>query len=112
MLEHYQQARVCLGQSLGDPLCDLMLIIALTFAGSSITPQVAKGEQRFSGATKRKDLVLLAANMVTQMLWFLKPHAFPWDKDNGSILRILEITKKIGIYYSIAIVILQGLRTN
>lgn len=97
VLEHYQQARVCLGQSLGDPLCDLMLMMALTFAASSVTPQVAKGERGFSGATKRKDPVLLAANMVTRMLWFLKPHAFPWDKDDGSILRISEMTKKIGM---------------
>ena len=96
VLDHYQQARICLNKRLGDPLCDLMLMTVLTFGASSVTPQVAPGERVFSGAEKRKDPALLAANMVTRMLWFLAPDEFPWNEDDGSILRISEMTKKIG----------------
>ena len=97
VLEHYQQARNCLQRILGDPLCDLMLMLALTLGASSTTPQVAPKERVFSGAPKKKDPALLAANMVTRMLWFLRPSDFPWgNQDDGTILRISEMTKKIG----------------
>ncbi len=45
---------------------------------------------------KRKDLDILAANMVTQMLWYLQPSKFPWTKDDWGILCIKEMTKKVG----------------
>lgn len=96
VLDHYEQARICLSKNLGDPVCDLMLMMVLTVGASSTTPQVAPGERVFSGAAKRKDPALLAANMVTRMLWFLLPDDFPWNQDDGSILRIPEMTKKIG----------------
>lgn len=109
VLEHYQQARNCLQRILGDPLCDLMLIMVLTLGASSMTPQVALKERVFSGAPKRKDQALLAANMVTRMLWFLKPGDFPWGKqDDGTILRISEMTKKIGTYAPMKIISLEA----
>lgn len=37
ILEHYQTARQCLAESLGDPVCDDMLMIVLTIASSSVT---------------------------------------------------------------------------
>ena len=98
VLDHYQKARNCLQQCLGDPLCDLMLMIVLTLSASSVTPHIAPKERIFSSTPKNKDSALLAANMVTRMLWFLRPKEFPWgDKDDGSILRISEMTKKIGM---------------
>lgn len=95
VLEHYQLARNVLGGCLGEPLCDLMLILALTLGASSVTPFVAPKQHSFSAAPHRKDPALLAANMVTRMLWFLKPESFPWDQDDGPILRVSEMTKKI-----------------
>lgn len=101
ILNHYQKARNCLEQCLGNPLCDLMLMMVLTISASSVTPHIAPKEHTFSEAPKKKDSALLAANMVTRMLWFLRPTDFPWgNKDDGSILRISEMTKKIGMFYS------------
>lgn len=96
VLEHYQAARVCLAGCLGDPLCDVMLMLALTLASSSVTPTVAPKTQYLSVGAK-KDPGLFAANLVTRMLWFLRPEAFPWKTDAGSVLRIPEMTKKLGM---------------
>lgn len=95
ILEHYHTARQCLAECLGDPLCDLMLMIVLTLASSSVTPTVAPKAREFS-AGPRKDTSIFAANLITRMLWFLKPECFPWDADAGVILRVSEMTKKIG----------------
>ncbi|KAH7183772.1 hypothetical protein BKA60DRAFT_671607, partial [Fusarium oxysporum] len=80
---------------LGDPLCDLMLILTLTITASSATPEVQPNTKAFSVGTKRRDPALLAANLVIRMLWFLRPDCFPWEKDAGQVLRVSEMTKKI-----------------
>lgn len=95
ILEHYQTARQCLASCLGDPLCDLMLMIVLTLASSSVTPTVAPKAHEFSPGPK-KDNSMFAATLVTRMLWFFKPNCFPWDADDGVVLRVSEMTKKIG----------------
>ena len=56
---------------------------------------VAVKEQEFSVGQKR-DGGLVAANLATRMLWFLRPEHFPWDQDDGVVLRVSEMTKKIG----------------
>lgn len=94
--EHYQKARNSVGNLLGDPLCNLMLMLVLTIASSSVTPHVAKGEHAFSPSSKPHNPANLAANLVTRMLWFFKRDWFPWKEDDGQILRIPEMTKKIG----------------
>lgn len=96
---HYQIARHCLLRQLETPACNLLLLLVLTVASSTVTPQVALGEDSFSAAPKRKDPLVLAATMVTRMLWFLHPSAFPWDKDDRGVLRVAEMTKKIGMYF-------------
>ena len=95
VLEHYQVARQCLVECLGDPLCDVMLMMALTLASSSVTPSVAPKTQHFQAGAK-KDAAMFAANLVTRMLWFLQPQKFPWEVDAGLVLRVPEMTKKIG----------------
>lgn len=94
ILEHYHVARNCLERSLGDPLCDVLLMLVLTFSASSVTPTVAVKSQHFE-AGARKDPALFAASMATRMLWFLHPEAFPWEQDDGMVLRVSEMTKKI-----------------
>lgn len=96
ILDHYQAARNLLESCLGDPLYDLMMMLTLTVAASSVTPQVAPESREFSAAAKRKEPELLAANMVTRMLWFMRPQSFPWDADEKGVLRVTEMTKKIG----------------
>ena len=96
VLDHYQTARNLLEKCLGSPLYDLMMMLTLTVAASTVTPQVAPGERGFSAAAKRKEPELLAVNMVTRMLWFMQPEAFPWDQDEKGVLRVSEMTKKIG----------------
>lgn len=94
ILEHYHVARNCLERSLGDPLCDVLLMLVLTFSASSVTPTVAARSHHFE-AGARKDPGLFAASMVTRMLWFLHPEAFPWERDDGMVLCVSEMTKKI-----------------
>jgi hypothetical protein len=95
ILEHYHVARMTLEQCLGDPVCDVMLMMALTLASSSVTPAISvKAKDFCKGA--QKDPALFAANLVTRMLWFLCPTKFPKDEDEGMILCIAEMTKKIG----------------
>lgn len=95
VLEHYHFARQCLLDCLGDTRCDVMLLMVLTLASSSVTPAVAVKERQF-GAGPSKDPSMFAANLVTRMLWFLQPHMFPWEEDDGAVLSIKEMTKKIG----------------
>ncbi|EXK78739.1 hypothetical protein FOQG_16612 [Fusarium oxysporum f. sp. raphani 54005] len=95
ILSHYYAAYYYLTDYLKDPLCDLMLMLTLTITASSTTPEVRPNTKCFNVTTKRRDPALLAANMVTRMLWFLRPEAFPWDKDRDSVLRVSEMTKKI-----------------
>jgi hypothetical protein len=94
VLEHYQVARNCLESCLGDPLCDLMLMLVLTLASCSITPTVAPKMRHFSEGA-RKDPELFAANLVTRMLWFLRPEHFPWKEDHSLVLRVPEMVKKV-----------------
>lgn len=96
VLSHYRAAICCLESCLGDPRCDVLLMLALTVGASSATPQVLETEDSFSVATKRKEPALLVANLVTKMLWFLRPEAFPWTEDRGQVLRVPEMIKKTG----------------
>ena len=94
VLAHYLAARDCLEQCLGDPICDLLMIV-LTFASSSVTPIVPQHSYEFD-VGPRKEPKLLAVNLTTRMLWFLRPGNFPWDEDDGMVLRIPEMMKKMG----------------
>jgi hypothetical protein len=94
ILEHSHVARNCLERSLGDPLCGVLLMLVLTFSASSVTPTVAAKSTRFE-AGPCKDPKLFAASMVTRMLWFLRPEAFPWEEDDRMVVRVSEMTKKI-----------------
>jgi len=94
IMQHYHVARNCLEGCLGDPLCDLLLMLVLTVSSSSVTPMVRMQGHTFE-AGPRKDPKIFAAGLVTRMLWYLRPNAFPWNKDDGQVLRISEMTKKI-----------------
>jgi hypothetical protein len=94
VLEHYQVARNCVESCLGDPLCDLMLVLVLSLASCSVTPTVAPQNRHFTDGA-RKDPALFAANLVTRMLWFLRPQHFPWKEDDRMVLRVPEMVKKI-----------------
>jgi hypothetical protein len=94
ILEHYQVAQNCFDSCLGDPICDLMLMLVLTLASCSVTPTVAPQTHHFDVGA-RKDPALFAANLVTRMLWYLLPEHFPWEEDNQLVLRVPEMTKKI-----------------
>jgi hypothetical protein len=93
--EHYQTARNCLVECLEDPLCDLLLMLAVTYGSSSQTPAVEERGMGFKASPKHKDQAQFAACLATRMLWFLRPRAFPWQADDGMVLRVSEMTKKI-----------------
>lgn len=96
VLAHYERARECLAQALGDPQCDLMLMLVLTLCASSETVGVTVGERIFSLAGRKIPPATYAATLVTRMLWFWRREAFPWDEDEGLVLRVPEMVKKIG----------------
>lgn len=92
---HYIEATHYLEGCLEDWRCDLMLMLVLTLASSSVTPHVPSGVQHFEAGPKR-DGSIFAANLVTRMLWFLRPNEFSWEQDRGGIMCVKEMTKKIG----------------
>ncbi|KAF4947724.1 hypothetical protein FSARC_13898 [Fusarium sarcochroum] len=94
VLAHYESARDCLEQALGDPLCDLLLMIVLTFTSSTVTPALPVNKKSFKAGPKR-NRQLLAVTLMAKMLWFLCPQWFPWQNDNGSILGIPEMAKQM-----------------
>lgn len=99
VLAHFEAARECLQSNLGDPLCDVLLIIVLTFSSSIVTPSLSTSANGYGfTAGRRKDPGLLAITLATRMLWFLYPRAFPWDEDDGMVLRIPDMVKKIGSF--------------
>jgi hypothetical protein len=97
-LEHYSIARMWLILSLGDPKCDVMLMLTLTVCASSATPRVLSDQSGFSVAERPQDPAILAANMVTRMMWFLRPEEFSWgtkeERPKGHPVPVMS--KKIG----------------
>ncbi|KAF5228402.1 hypothetical protein FAUST_11105, partial [Fusarium austroamericanum] len=92
---HVVRAYNCLINCLGDPLCDMMLLLALTFGACSVTPRIDEQGAEFQPAGKRKDPEMLAATMVIRMLWFLRIEDFPWDDAKGNVLSVRKMTQKI-----------------
>jgi hypothetical protein len=93
--EHYQTAYNCLLSHMGEPLCDLLLMLVLTLGQCVKTPTVMEHCDFFQeGPTKDSENFVVA--LVTRMLWFLYPQEFPWSKDQGMVLRVPEMLKKIG----------------
>ena len=94
---HYQHAINILHLSLGEPLIDLLLIIALTLMMASELPTIAPRESELKPSDKQgRHHGAWAACLITKMLWFLKPEEFGWDKDKGEVLCVKEMNKKIG----------------
>ena len=93
---HYNLALQCLEGCIGDPRCDLLLMLTLTLCASSARPDVEEGEHLFSIARYKCGPAILAANLVTRILWFLKPEAFPWEEGDREVFRISEMTPKMG----------------
>ncbi|KAF4469664.1 hypothetical protein FALBO_3433 [Fusarium albosuccineum] len=96
-VRHLTVAYNCLVDCLGDPLCDLMLMLALTFAACTVTPQIGEGETEFRPAMtkKKKNSDMLAAAMVTRMLWFMQSDKFPWEENDEGVLPVGKMTQKL-----------------
>ena len=86
--------RNCLESYLGEPVCDLLLMLVLTIVSSSATPTMLPGKHEFEMGLA-KDTLSFVANLATRMLWFLRPDHFITAGGNGTVLSIAEITKKI-----------------
>jgi hypothetical protein len=54
VLAHFQAARDCLLRSLGEPICDVLLMIVLTFCSSVVTPSLPVNGCEFA-VRRRKD---------------------------------------------------------
>lgn len=70
-------------------------MIVLTFTSSTASPTLPRNKDNFEPGPRR-NRHLLAVTLMTKMLWFLYPECFPWDDDNGMILRIPEMMKSMG----------------
>ncbi|RGP81658.1 hypothetical protein FLONG3_214 [Fusarium longipes] len=95
-VRHISRAKSCLIGCLGDPLCDMMLLLALTFGACTVTPHIEEKGTEFIPAKKRKDSDMLAATMVIRMLWFMRKEEFPWEDTQENVLSVGKMTQKIG----------------
>jgi hypothetical protein len=59
VLAHYEAACGCLEQCIGEPLCDVLLMIVLTFSSSIVTPALPMNGSEFE-VGPRKDPRLVA----------------------------------------------------
>jgi hypothetical protein len=73
--KYYYVTRNCLKRCLRDLLCDVLLMLVLMYRLLSVTPFVAIGRKGFKIGSY-KDLAQFTANLVTRMLWFLRPKTF------------------------------------
>ncbi|TQV90188.1 hypothetical protein IF1G_11139 [Cordyceps javanica] len=90
-----ESAQTCLAKHLenNDFHIQLMLMQVLTLASSTQTPEVPSKPvqaQAFAAAKKNRDAGRYAVSLITRMLWFLDPDAFPWEKVDGSPHRRTE----------------------
>ncbi|GKU14019.1 unnamed protein product, partial [Fusarium langsethiae] len=95
-VRHINRAKSCLIRCLGDPLCDMMLLLALTFGACTVTPHIDEQGTEFHQAARRRDSDMLAATMVIRMLWFMRKEEFPWEDTEEKVLSVGKMTQKIG----------------
>jgi hypothetical protein len=81
-------------ECLRDLLCDLLLMLAVTYRSLS---EILAVEEQGKGFQIGKcwDRAQFTVCLATQMLWFLWPKVFLWKVDNRLVLCISEMTKKI-----------------
>ncbi|KAJ9413901.1 hypothetical protein QL093DRAFT_2569878 [Fusarium oxysporum] len=94
-VRHINRAKSCLIKCLGDPLCDMMLLLALTFGACTVTPHIDERGTEFYPTAKRKDLDMLAGTMIIRMLWFMRKEEFPWEDTEEKVLSVGKMTQKI-----------------
>ncbi len=63
--QHYKHALRCLEECLGDPRCDVTLMLIVTLSASSEMPDVEEGKQCFTVARKKTSPGIFAANLAT-----------------------------------------------
>jgi len=96
ILAHYISTYNCLVKWLGDTRINLLFMIVLTIAASTVTPGFQKDGKEILVVVKRRDEAKFAVASITRMLWYLDPEYFPRDVDKDGVLCIKEMTKKIG----------------
>ncbi|CVL09108.1 uncharacterized protein FMAN_14252 [Fusarium mangiferae] len=94
-VRHLNQTYSCLIDCLGDPLCDMMLLLALTFGACTVTPHIDERGSEFYPARKRKESDILAATMVIRILWFKMKEAFLWEDTDEKVLSVAKMTREI-----------------
>ncbi|RKK10435.1 hypothetical protein BFJ66_g16458 [Fusarium oxysporum f. sp. cepae] len=94
-VRHINPAKSCLIKCLGDPLCAMMLLLALTFGACTVTPHIDERGTEFYPAAKRKDPDMLAVTMIIRMLWFMRKEEFPWEDTEEKVLYVGKMTQKI-----------------
>ncbi|KAJ0138286.1 Phosphatidylinositide phosphatase SAC2 [Fusarium oxysporum f. sp. albedinis] len=83
-VRHINRAKSCLIKCLGDPLCDMMLLLALTFGACTVTPHIDERGTEFYPTAKRKDLDMLAGTMIIRMLCVIPNRGF----NNRGLLKL------------------------
>ncbi|KAJ9413493.1 hypothetical protein QL093DRAFT_2569582 [Fusarium oxysporum] len=73
-VRHLNQAYSCLIDCLGDPICDMMLLLALIFGACTD---------------------ILTATMVIRMLWFMMKEAFLLEDTDEKVFSVAKMTQKI-----------------
>ena len=70
-------------------------MLVLTVVSSSVMLSVTPGSRAIHPGPRKIDTRRFAANLVTHMLWFLFRKDFPWEKDNGIVARVPDMTKEL-----------------
>lgn len=70
-------------------------MLVLTTCSSSKRLDVQEGDTHFSVSTKPNNPPVLAACLITRMLWFSLPEAFPWQNDDTQVLSVPDMVKEI-----------------
>ena len=79
---------------LGELVCDLLLMLVLMIVSFFATSTMLSSKHEFEvGALKNASSFI--ANLVTCILWFLRPDHFTIAGGNSTMLSITEMTKKI-----------------
>ncbi|KAK1450826.1 hypothetical protein CMEL01_16783 [Colletotrichum melonis] len=96
---HYELASDLLQEAIDrhDELCDLILIIALTFGYAKGTPFVKGYKDEFRPSGKPPNLGSeRAASIVIRMLWLLMPVAFANAEADGRIRKRTDLLRRVG----------------
>ncbi len=103
ILGHYALARDILVSHLGDPKLDVLFMLVLTLASSSVTPEVPPKSKEWALASnnlRNRDSASFACTLAVKLAWYFYRDQFDWSSTVAGALSVKDMAKKIGEYSS------------